>query len=82
TPLLNFAAVLEDPVISICRNDGWATSTPVADQFRSDGIVVTGPAYGVRSVRADGSDARALYSAVHEARKMAISGKAPVLTYN
>ncbi|KAK3029664.1 hypothetical protein RJ639_038945, partial [Escallonia herrerae] len=64
-----------------CRNNGWAISTPVADQFRNDGIVVRGPAYGVPSVRVDGNDARALYSAVHEARKMAISGKAPAFTY-
>ena len=32
---LNFAAVLEAPVIFICRNNGWAISTPVEEQFRS-----------------------------------------------
>lgn len=32
---LNFAAVMEAPVIFICRNNGWAISTPISDQFRS-----------------------------------------------
>ncbi|CAN0903005.1 2-oxoisovalerate dehydrogenase subunit alpha 2, mitochondrial, partial [Linum grandiflorum] len=32
---LNFAAVMEAPVIFICRNDGWAISTPASEQFRS-----------------------------------------------
>ncbi|KAI3511327.1 hypothetical protein L1887_18478 [Cichorium endivia] len=76
---LNFAAVMEAPVIFFCRNNGWAISTPVHDQFRSDGIVVKGNAYGVPSIRVDGNDALAVYSAVHQARKMAIQEQTPVL---
>lgn len=76
---LNFAAVREAPVLFICRNNGWAISTPTSDQFRSDGVVVRGQAYGVRSIRVDGNDALAMYSAVHAARDMAISQHRPVL---
>ncbi|EYU23737.1 hypothetical protein ABFS82_08G090300 [Erythranthe guttata] len=76
---MNFAAVMEVPVILLCRNNGWAISTPVSDQFRSDGVVVKGQAYGVRSIRVDGNDALAVFSAVHFARKMAISESQPVL---
>ncbi|KAG8383847.1 hypothetical protein BUALT_Bualt04G0056300 [Buddleja alternifolia] len=76
---LNFAAVMEAPVILLCRNNGWAISTPVNDQFRSDGIVVRGYAYGVHSIRVDGNDALAVFSAVNLARKMAISESRPVL---
>ncbi|XP_050205657.1 2-oxoisovalerate dehydrogenase subunit alpha 2, mitochondrial-like [Mercurialis annua] len=76
---LNFAAVMEAPVIFICRNNGWAISTPVSDQFRSDGIVVRGQAYGVRSIRVDGNDALAMYSAVSAAREMAINENRPIL---
>lgn len=76
---LNFAAVMEAPVIFFCRNNGWAISTPVMDQFRSDGIVVRGQAYGVRSIRVDGNDALAVYNAVRVARKMAISECRPIL---
>ncbi|CAL0319450.1 unnamed protein product [Lupinus luteus] len=76
---LNFAAVMEAPVIFICRNNGWAISTPVEEQFRSDGVVVKGQAYGIKSIRVDGNDALAVYSAVHTAREMAIREKRPVL---
>ncbi|XP_074308609.1 2-oxoisovalerate dehydrogenase subunit alpha 2, mitochondrial-like [Silene latifolia] len=76
---LNFAAVLEAPVIFFCRNNGWAISTPISDQLRSDGIVVRGQAYGIRSIRVDGNDALAIYNAVHEARTMAVTEKRPVL---
>ncbi|XP_054820519.1 2-oxoisovalerate dehydrogenase subunit alpha 2, mitochondrial isoform X2 [Prosopis cineraria] len=76
---LNFSAVMEAPVIFICRNNGWAISTPTSDQFRSDGIVVRGQAYGVRSIRVDGNDALAVYTAVKAARQMAVSEQRPVL---
>ncbi|XP_031281865.1 2-oxoisovalerate dehydrogenase subunit alpha 2, mitochondrial-like [Pistacia vera] len=76
---LNFAAVLEAPVIFICRNNGWAISTPISDQFRSDGVVVRGRAYGVRSIRVDGNDALAMYSAVRAAREVAIQEHRPIL---
>jgi 2-oxoisovalerate dehydrogenase E1 component alpha subunit len=32
---LNFAAVLDAPLIFIVRNNGWAISTPIEEQFRS-----------------------------------------------
>ncbi|KAK4490653.1 hypothetical protein RD792_001344 [Penstemon davidsonii] len=76
---LNFAAVMEVPVIFFCRNNGWAISTPVSDQFRSDGIVVRGKAYGIRSIRVDGNDALAVFSAVCMARTIAIRESKPVL---
>ncbi|XP_009779029.1 2-oxoisovalerate dehydrogenase subunit alpha 1, mitochondrial-like isoform X1 [Nicotiana sylvestris] len=76
---LNLAAVLEVPVIFVCRNNGWAISTPVAEQFRSDGIAIKGQAYGVRSIRVDGNDALAVYSAIRAARKMAIKEQRPIL---
>ncbi|XP_073290889.1 putative 2-dehydropantoate 2-reductase [Primulina huaijiensis] len=63
---------MEAPVILFSRNNGWAISTPVSEQFRSDGIVVRGQAYGVRSIRAEGNDAFAVFSTVHVALKMAI----------
>jgi hypothetical protein len=44
-----------------------------------DGIVVRGQAYGIRSIRVDGNDALAVYSAIHTAREMAISEQRPVL---
>ncbi|KAF7057785.1 hypothetical protein CFC21_064978 [Triticum aestivum] len=76
---LNFAAVTEAPVIFFCRNNGWAISTPTAEQFRSDGVVTRGQAYGIRSIRVDGNDTLAVYSTVHTAREMAITEGRPIL---
>ncbi|KAK4764161.1 hypothetical protein SAY87_013599 [Trapa incisa] len=76
---LNFAAVMEAPVIFICRNNGWAISTPSSDQFRSDGIAIRGQAYGVKSIRVDGNDAVAMYNTVCAAREMAINEQKPIL---
>lgn len=76
---LNFAAVLEAPIIFLCRNNGWAVSTPVAEQFRSDGVAIKGQAYGVRSIRVDGNDALAVYSATRAAREMAIKEQRPII---
>ncbi|KAK8552317.1 hypothetical protein V6N13_120727 [Hibiscus sabdariffa] len=76
---LNFAAVMEAPVIFFCRNNGWAISTNVSEQFRSDGIVVKGRAYGIRSIRVDGNDALAVYTAVSAAREMAVNEHRPIL---
>lgn len=44
-----------------------------------DGIVVKGQAYGIRSIRVDGNDALAVYSATRAAREMAINEQRPVL---
>ncbi|KAJ0920717.1 putative 3-methyl-2-oxobutanoate dehydrogenase (2-methylpropanoyl-transferring) [Helianthus annuus] len=76
---LNFAAVMDAPVVFICRNNGWAISTPVTQQFRSDGIVVKGQAYGIPSIRVDGNDALAVYNVVRSAREMAINEQRPIL---
>ncbi|VYS68268.1 unnamed protein product [Arabidopsis thaliana] len=76
---LNFEAVMEAPDVFICRNHGWAISTHISEQFRSDGIVVKGQAYGIRSIRVDGNDALAVYSAVRSAREMAVTEQRPVL---
>ncbi|KAH7315777.1 hypothetical protein KP509_21G064900 [Ceratopteris richardii] len=76
---MNFAAVLGAPVLFICRNNGWAISTPTSEQFRSDGVAIKGQAYGVRSIRVDGNDALAVYFAVKNARKMAVEEFRPIL---
>ena len=61
------------------RNNGYAISTPVSEQYRGDGIAVRGPAYGMSTIRVDGNDVLAVYNAVKEAREMAITENKPVL---
>lgn len=77
---LNFAATLQAPVLFLCRNNGFAISTPTAQQLRSDGIAgraVGG--YGVAAFRVDGNDAVATYIAVNEARDYIVRQQKPCL---
>lgn len=76
---LNFAATLQAQTIFLCRNNGWAISTPVKEQYAGDGIAARGIAYGIWSIRADGNDLAAVYSAAKEARKICIEKGEPVI---
>lgn len=44
-----------------------------------DGIAGRGQAYGVRSLRVDGNDTLAMYSAMKAAREMAVTEERPIL---
>jgi pyruvate dehydrogenase E1 component alpha subunit len=71
---LNFAGVTRAPVIALCRNNGWATSTPASRQTASGSFAIKAVAYGLRGVRVDGSDVVAVLSAVRDARARAAAG--------
>jgi pyruvate dehydrogenase E1 component alpha subunit len=71
---LNFAGVTRAPVVAVCRNDGWATSTPASRQTASAGFAIKALAYGLRGVRVDGADVLAVLSVVREARARAAGG--------
>lgn len=75
---LNFAAVKKAPVIYLCRNNGYAISTPTNEQFATSGIAEKGPAFGLKSFRVDGNDFFALYEVVQHARNLCLK-EGPVL---
>ncbi|KAL4885595.1 thiamine diphosphate-binding protein [Aspergillus karnatakaensis] len=77
---LNIAATRSCPVVFICRNNGYAISTPTLEQYRGDGIASRGVGYGIDTIRVDGNDIFAVYEAMAHARKLALSdGGKPVL---
>ena len=76
---LNFAATLGAPVVFFCRNNGYAISTPVQDQYAGDGIVSRAPGYGMAAIRVDGNDIFAVNAATREARNYALKHNAPIL---
>ena len=76
---MNFAATLKCPVIFFCRNNGFAISTPVEDQYASDGIVVRGIGYGMEALRVDGNDVFAVHNATSHARRVCVEEHRPVL---
>ena len=76
---MNFAATLKCPVIFICRNNGYAISTPVEEQYAGDGIVRRGIGYGIEAIRVDGNDVLAMYNATKYAKQVCIEEQRPVL---
>jgi 2-oxoisovalerate dehydrogenase E1 component alpha subunit len=76
---LNMAAVLKCPVVFVARNNGYAISTPASEQFVGNGIASRGVGYGIKTIRVDGNDILAVYSAAVAARKIAVEEQQPVL---
>jgi len=76
---LNMAAVQEAPVIFFCRNNGYAISTPVEEQFKGNGIASRGVGYGMKTIRIDGNDILAVLKATQIARAYAVKESKPVL---
>lgn len=70
---LNLAATRACPVVFICRNNGYAISTPTLEQYRGDGIASRGVGYGIDTIRVDGNDIFAVYNATKEARRIALT---------
>jgi len=69
---LNFAATRSCPVVFVCRNNGFAISTPTLDQYRGDGIASRGTGYGIPTIRVDGNDILAMRVAMQEARRISL----------
>lgn len=76
---LGFAAVFQVPVVLLCRNNGWAISTPVQKQTATATLAEKALAYGITGVRVDGNDALAMVAVVRAARERGLEGKGPTL---
>jgi len=57
---VNFAAVLDVPVIFVVENNQFAYSTHISSQFRCQHLVERAVGYGIQGVAADGNDVLAL----------------------
>ena len=67
-------------MVFICRNNGYAISTPTLEQYRGDGIASRGIGYGIDTIRVDGNDIFAVREVTKEARRMALQdGGKPIL---
>ncbi|EMC99620.1 hypothetical protein BAUCODRAFT_343182 [Baudoinia panamericana UAMH 10762] len=77
---LNIAATRACPVVFICRNNGFAISTPTLEQYRGDGIASRGVGYGIDTIRVDGNDILAVREVTRQARELALQDNGrPVL---
>jgi pyruvate dehydrogenase E1 component alpha subunit len=73
----NFAAVTAAPLILFCNNNGWAISTPLDAQTRTETLADKAVGYGMPGLRVDGTDVLACYEATREAATRARSGEGP-----
>jgi pyruvate dehydrogenase E1 component alpha subunit len=76
---VNFAAVMDAPVVFVCNNNGWAISTPVEAQTRAETLADKAAGYGIPGVRVDGLDVLAVHEAAREAVERARAGGGPTL---
>ena len=76
---VNFAAVMNAPVVFVCNNNGWAISTPVEAQTRAESLADKAVGYGIPGVRVDGLDVLAVHEAAREAVERARAGEGPTL---
>jgi pyruvate dehydrogenase E1 component alpha subunit len=76
---MNFAGVFRIPCVFLCRNNGWAISTPTDRQSASRTFAEKGHGYGVPGIRVDGNDALAVVSVTRRAVARAAAGLGPTL---
>jgi pyruvate dehydrogenase E1 component alpha subunit len=74
---INFAAVMNAPLVLVCNNNQWAISTPIEAQTRAASLADKAIGYGVPGVRVDGLDVLAVYEAAREAVDRACVGGGP-----
>jgi pyruvate dehydrogenase E1 component alpha subunit/2-oxoisovalerate dehydrogenase E1 component alpha subunit len=76
---MNFAAVQRLPLVVICENNGYAYSTPTAEQTAVRFLVDKAAGYGVPGVQADGNDVLAVYEVTRAAVDRARAGGGPTM---
>lgn len=76
---LNLAALWQLPVIFLCQNNGYATTTRAEQASASPTIAERAGAYAMPGVLVDGNDVGQVYEAVARARAQAVAGEGPSL---
>jgi acetoin:2,6-dichlorophenolindophenol oxidoreductase subunit alpha len=76
---LNLAAIWKLPVVFLCENNGYATTTPQAQTTAVADIAQRASAYNVPGVIVDGQDVLAVHESVSAAAARARAGDGPTL---
>jgi pyruvate dehydrogenase E1 component alpha subunit len=75
----NFAAVRKAPCIFLCRNNGWAISSPKSVQTTTPTFAQKAIAYGMPGMLVDGNDVLALAAVTADAAARGRRGEGPTL---
>ncbi|HHV06672.1 MAG TPA: thiamine pyrophosphate-dependent dehydrogenase E1 component subunit alpha [Firmicutes bacterium] len=76
---LNMAAAWKLPVIFVCENNQWASTTPYRTTTSVENIADRATGYGIPGVVVDGNNVFAVYEAAQAAVERARSGGGPTL---
>ncbi|MFJ6621296.1 thiamine pyrophosphate-dependent dehydrogenase E1 component subunit alpha [Kitasatospora sp. NPDC091335] len=76
---LNFAAVLNAPVVFLVQNNGYAISVPLSAQSAAPSLAHKAVGYGMPGRLVDGNDAPAVHAVLTEAVERARAGDGPTL---
>ena len=76
---LNFAAVLNLPVVFFCQRNQWSISTPYEKESSTKTIAEKAVAYGIEGVQVDGNDVLGVYKVTEDALNKARDGNGPTL---
>ncbi len=75
----NMAAAWKLPVIFVCENNKWASTTPYRSMTSVDDIADRAAGYGMPGVIVDGNDVLAVYEAARKLVSRARKGEGPAL---
>jgi pyruvate dehydrogenase E1 component alpha subunit len=76
---LNYASILQAPVVFFNQNNGYAISVPMSKQMKTATIAQKALAYDMPGYRIDGNDIFAVYFLTLEALERARNGEGPTL---
>jgi 2-oxoisovalerate dehydrogenase E1 component len=76
---LNLAAVWDLPVIFVIENNGYALSTPSAEQYRCGSLTEKAKGYGMDAVKIDGNNLLTVYDTIKGVKDYCIQNKKPFL---
>lgn len=76
---MNYAAVMNVPLVVMIQNNQYAISTPRRKASKAETLAQKAVAFGIPGIQVDGNDVLAMYVAVKTAAEYARSGKGPVL---
>ncbi len=78
----NMAAVFKLPVVFVCENNRYASTTPADNTLAGGSVAGRACAYGIPGVSVDGNDVLAVWAAAAEAVARARDGKGPSILEN
>jgi acetoin:2,6-dichlorophenolindophenol oxidoreductase subunit alpha len=78
----NMAAVFKLPIIFVCENNGYASTSPSEKMVSGGSVAGRAKAYGIPGYITDGSDVLEVLDVVHEAVERARSGHGPAIVEN